>query len=171
MGKEGFMHRSRIIFFHDLDSVEQRKLILDAFRETIEIHNSYWTKVKNCPKEKIVLLNMERDRIHEEKYIPAYTAFKKLFCEHPDSVLLVAFFKTLRPLSGSGDEGKDWTTAECWLCNPGFVENIVCHWKDESERQTIISSIETGMAMSEYDAQFSPQKLKKMYAKLEMKCN
>lgn len=171
MGKPGFMHRSRIIFFHELDSAKQHDLILDAFRKTVENHNSYWTKVKKCPKEKIVFLNMERDRIYEENYIPAYTAFQKLFCTRPDSILLVAFFKTLQPLSGSADEGKDWKTAECWLCNPNFVENIICHWKNENERQTIISSIETGMAMSEYDAQFTPAELKKKYASLEKKCN
>lgn len=170
MGKTGFMHRSRVIFFHALDSTKQHELILEAFTEVVSATKAYYeSKAAFGSKEK-TLLNQKRDAAYEEKYLPAYYAFEKLFCEKPDSILLVAFFKTRSPLSGSADEGIDWTSAKCWLCYPKFVENIVCHWKDENERQTIISSIETGMAMSNYEAQFTPAELKKKYASLEKKC-
>lgn len=170
-GKMGYMHRSRIAFFHELDSIRQHKLVLDAFQKTKRINEFYWKKLKQSTKEQVVHLKKEHEENFEGEYIPAFTAFKISFCERPDSILLVAFFQTLQPLQGSANEAKDWATAKCWLCHPGFVEYIVCHWKDENERQIIISSIKTGMAMSEYDAQFSPEKLKKMYAKLEMKCH
>lgn len=170
-GKMGYMHRSRIAFFYQLDSARQHKLILQAFQKTKRINEFYWTKLKQSTKEQATLLRKEHEDNFEGEYIPAFTAFKIMFCEHPDSILIVAFFQTLQPLRGSANEAKDWATAECWLCNPKFVENIICRWKNEEERQTIISSIETGMAMSNYEAQFTPAQLKKMYAKLEMKCN
>ena len=169
-GKMGYMHHSRISFFHRLDSARQHQLILNAFQETKRINENYWSRLKQSTKEQAAVLKKKRYDNFEGTYIPAYTVFTKLFCKQPDSILLVAFFKTLRPLSGSADEGKDWATAKCWLCHPEFVENIVCHWKDEDERLRIISSIETGMAMSSYEAQFTPAQLKKKYASLEKKC-
>jgi hypothetical protein len=165
-GKTGYVHRSRVVLFRNLNSLRQHQLITNAFSEMIKCENAYWTNTKS-PEEK----NRERDRIYEEKYIPAYTATEKLFCVKPDSVLIAAFYKTLRTESGSSDEGKDWTSAKCWLCYTEFVNRIVCHWKNEEERKAIISSIENGMAMSDWEGNYSPAQLKKMYAELERKCN
>jgi hypothetical protein len=165
-GKTGYMHRSRIILFRNLDSLRQHQLITDAFSEMVKCENTYWTNTKS-PEER----NIERDRIYEEKYMPAYSAMENLFCAKVDSILITAFFKTLRIESGSADEGKDYTSAKCWLCHPEFVDEIVCHWKNNEERKAIISSIETGMAMSGKEDKYSPAQLKKMYGELDQKCN
>ncbi len=168
-GKTGYMHRSRITFFYQLNSTKQHKLILNAFTEIVVVTNAYYRSKEAYDSKEKRALNKKRGEVYEAKYAPACIAFGEHFSMHPDSVLLVAFFKTLNPLSGSADEGIPSTCASCWLSHPAFVENIVCHWKNEHERLTIISSVETGIALGGF--KIGPEKSPGMYTKLRMKCN
>ncbi|MDQ3110623.1 MAG: SH3 domain-containing protein, partial [Bacteroidota bacterium] len=98
-GKTGYMHHSRIVYFFQLDSAKQHPLILSAFSEIVTATNASFNSKAKYNSEEQITLNKKRDEIYEGKYCPAYHAFVTLFITQPDSILLVAFFKTLQPLS------------------------------------------------------------------------
>lgn len=171
IGSNGYMHKSRIMFFSALDSAKQYRLILNGFNAIIRCEKAYWKNSGKRTKEESLRLNRERNEIYDGKFVPAYSAMEELFCKKADSVLFCAFIKTLPYVSGSADEELYCVPAKCWLCNQDFVNNLLCHLPDKKERDSVRKHIKTGLQMSGMDANYKPEELKKMYAKLDWNCN
>ena len=76
--------------------------------------------------------------LHEQKFIPALTEVKSIFCDTKNREILQAYIDVLEVTGHSASEASRWTFAEMYICHPEFVLNAI---RKSEKKQQVISDL------------------------------
>lgn len=129
---EGYVHRSRVQFVHELPDKDIRQLFQSVFKLEGELgdtfsaaYQKYDEKRKRWPsisdslaKERAVQRSESYDEL---RYTPLLEFFPSYFCRTRDTVLITTFFATCWSNTASANETPDFVAGDCYVCEPELI--------------------------------------------------
>jgi hypothetical protein len=148
---EGYIH-SKVQFIEDLDSKSQKLFITNILNKHKTLAEAFYKAKGNESLSKEAHTRLESD--DDTKYTPMLSVLPKYFCTTKDTALLQQFFATLIADKGSPNETPHSAAADCYVCHPDLVIELLKHIADKDNRYVVISQMELGLLIH-FDVDFN----------------
>ena len=153
----GYVHKSRIQIIEDLESEEQKAIILtvlkrqkqlaDKFVESNRRYNRVLKKWNNNTDSLAYKKSVgELELYSENLYSPILRFLPKVICSTKDKKIISSLMETMWSDKGSASEDPSFSIGRCFACDPELLSDQVRQLKNSEEKKLIIDQIEWGLS-------------------------
>ena len=141
--KEGYIHKSRVIFIKTLSDTEIKKVIILGL-DTLNKKRTEFNAIDYNSEQGLYQIRIKALEDFEMNIYNSLLNFiSQQFCKHEDYDLLNKFLSTLIINQRSANESPSWTLGECYICYPDLVIQQIDKFQ-VNERKLLIMKVLLG---------------------------